>query len=1067
MKNGDNSVPDIPATAEWQLPPDEWARVDRACDRFEKAWQAGQPPALTAIVEDVDSPAGQILLCELLKIELAYRSRRGEQPTEEEYQAIFPKHANLIAAAFGPAATKPMPEPEIQLSTSPGGTDSPPAVSTRSPGDAGAGGPEEHWPSIPGYDIVSEIGRGAMGIVYKAWQQRAKRHVALKVIRDGFLAGPEHRRRFKIEAEAAAQFQHPNLIRIYEVGEHKGLMYFSMELGEGGSLDKVLAGKPIPARDAATIARTLAEAVHYAHEKQVIHRDLKPGNIVLTLDARPMITDFGLAKRLDSETVHTPSLAVMGTASYMPPEQAKGQSKEVSFTADVYSLGAILYEMLTGHPPFKAANFAATVQLVINQEPLPLKYVQVAVPGDLETICLMCLEKDPSLRYPRADALAEDLRRFLADEPLPGAGSPEWDRWCRWARRAGYELEREVGRGLLGIVFKARHVEMDRIVALKVIHRDVYERYFVHARRFRYETIRLARLVHPNIVSILDVAEQDQHHYFTMPFVDGGNLDTRILGRLPPFDVVAQLVMTVAQALHYAHQEGIVHGDLKPANVLINRDGIPMLTDFQLAAYVAGSVGETETEAALHARTYLAPEHLGGASRTWADQPAKPRQPLSPAADVFGLGSVLYELLTGRSPFQGETAQETLQRLRLHDPRTPSSFQPDVPSSLERICLNCLEKDPQNRYASAEDLAIDLARFLGISHVPSKGGQSPNTVLTGYRAFVKPKGEDLPTIPDYEIMEELGRSSVSIVYKARMTDSNRVVALKILDPQWGYGNKLLARLRATAEAMARFSHLNLVSVYRIGEHEGMLLLVLELVEGGRLDNKPMGQEFPVSDAARLVCTLADAMYFVHQKGIVHGNLKPSKVLFTKDGTPKITNFLGLRDEDEYEQFLSRIEAPGGTAMPRYMAPEQLSGNISAIGPATDLYALGLILYQTLTGWLPFRGATLWELLAEVQRKDPALPSQFRLEVPPDLDAICLRCLAKEPNQRYPTAAELAKDLRQFLAGTQLTASPLGGLDPSVHGIREIADPPGRDAGNSSPAGVWARLVRWVTRRQPM
>src|SRR5215471_13520539 len=139
MANGANPVPDIPATAEWQLPPDEWARVDRACDRFEKAWQAGQPPVLTAIVEDVDSPAGQILLCELLKIELAYRARRGEQPTQEEYQAIFPKHANLIAAVFGPAATKPMPEPDPdQHSTSAGGTDSPPAVSTRSPGDTGA-----------------------------------------------------------------------------------------------------------------------------------------------------------------------------------------------------------------------------------------------------------------------------------------------------------------------------------------------------------------------------------------------------------------------------------------------------------------------------------------------------------------------------------------------------------------------------------------------------------------------------------------------------------------------------------------------------------------------------------------------------------------------------------------------------------------------------------------------------------------------------------------------------------------------------------------------------------------
>jgi serine/threonine protein kinase len=462
----------------------------------------------------------------------------------------------------------------------------------------------------------------------------------------------------------------------------------------------------------------LAEAVHYAHEKQIIHRDLKPGNIVLTLDARPLITDFGLAKRLDSEGGQTPTLAVMGTASYMPPEQAKGQSKEVSFTADVYSLGAILYEMLTGAPPFKGANFAATVQLVINQEPLPLKYVQVDVPEDLETICLKCLEKEPSLRYPRANALAEDLRRYLADEPLPAAASPEWDRWCRWARRAGYEFERELGRGILGIVFKARHVEMDRVVALKVIHRDVYDRYFVHARRYRLETIRLARLVHPNIVSILDVAEQDQQYYYTMPFVEGGNLDTRLLGRPQTAEVAARLVRTLAHALHYAHQEGIVHGDLKPTNVLIDADGILMLTDFELPS---STMSDNEAEAVLRTRTYLAPEHLGYKSevRTWR-MSRNTRYRLRPATDVFGLGGLLYELLTGRPPFQGATGQETLEQLRLHDPRPPSSLQPNVPNSLDAICLRCLQKLRRSRYVSAEDLAFDLARFLGVRDIPVK-----------------------------------------------------------------------------------------------------------------------------------------------------------------------------------------------------------------------------------------------------------------------------------------------------------------------------------------------------------
>src|SRR5262249_31540247 len=243
---------------------------------------------------------------ELLRVELAYRVQHGEQPTAQEYEAIFHGHADLIAAAFDPAATRPVVEPILKEFSIPSAvTNSPPAFSTQSPTKDATCGEKENWPSIPGYQIANELGRGAMGIVYKAWQQRAKRHVALKVIRDGFLAGPEHRRRFTLEAEAAAQFKHPNLIRIYDVGEHQGLLYFSMEWGERGSLDKRLARQPWPVKKAAELARTLAEAIHYAHQKNVIHRDLKPANIVLTGDELPLITDFGLAKRLDSDSAST------------------------------------------------------------------------------------------------------------------------------------------------------------------------------------------------------------------------------------------------------------------------------------------------------------------------------------------------------------------------------------------------------------------------------------------------------------------------------------------------------------------------------------------------------------------------------------------------------------------------------------------------------------------------------------------------------------------------------------------------------------------------------------------
>src|SRR5262249_33639403 len=315
------------------------------CDRFEEAWKSGQRPELKSFVDDLDTPVGKVMLHYLLGVELAYRVQRGEQPRAEEYQAMFPQHADLIRAAFEQVRTIPVPAiGRDRDDASPNRTNSPPALSTRSPlrdlADEGA----KAWPRIPGYEIVSELGRGAMGVVYKAWQQGLKRHVAVKVIRDSSLADEQHRKRFRSEAEAAERFDHPNLADIYDVGEHEDLLYFSMQLGEGGSLDKILAKQAWPARKTAEMAKTLAGAVQYAHEKNVIHRDLKPANIVLTENDRPLITDFGLAKRLDGSTL-TLNNAVMGTAAYMPPEQARGDARNVGFPADVYSLGAILYEL--------------------------------------------------------------------------------------------------------------------------------------------------------------------------------------------------------------------------------------------------------------------------------------------------------------------------------------------------------------------------------------------------------------------------------------------------------------------------------------------------------------------------------------------------------------------------------------------------------------------------------------------------------------------------------------------------------------------------------------------------
>jgi tetratricopeptide (TPR) repeat protein len=298
------------------------------------------------------------------------------------------------------------------------------------------------------YELLEEIAHGGMGAVYKARQVSLGRLVALKLILAGRLADDEDVRRFRREAEAAAQLDHPGIVPVYEVGEHNGQHFFSMGLVEGESLAHRMARGPLPAREAAALVQAVAEAMAYAHARGVIHRDLKPGNILVDREGRPRVTDFGIAKRMTEDSGQTRAGEVMGTPSYMPPEQAVG-SKDLGPAADVYALGAVLYALLDGRPPFHAATVQETLRQVVDQEPVPPHRLNPSVPRDLETICLKCLEKDPRRRYASAAELADDLRRYLAEEPIRARPVSRWERALKWARR------RPAQAGLLVAVFLA------------------------------------------------------------------------------------------------------------------------------------------------------------------------------------------------------------------------------------------------------------------------------------------------------------------------------------------------------------------------------------------------------------------------------------------------------------------------------------------------------------------------------------------------------------------------------------------------------------------------------------
>jgi WD40 repeat protein len=427
------------------------AWVDEIADRFEADWQRGTPPRIDSYLEGVAAEQRLALLRELVKLDLAYRIKQGEKCQATAYLRAFPE------------LQEPDPTPVREAAASkpylgayaPRLADVPPlandsAWSTLRPSPSSTADTKAQYPHVRGYEILGELGHGGMGVVYKARQVNLNRVVALKMILAGVYAGAQEVARFRIEGEAAARLEHPHIVHIYEVGDQEGRPYCAMEFLDGGSLAQKLTGTPQPVRVAAQFVETLARAVQYAHEHHVVHRDLKPANILLagTHDlplerCLPKIADFGLAKQLNdgaagnagaAPAYQTQTGEILGTPSYMAPEQAEGKHREIGPAADIYALGAILYELLTGRPPFKGESTLDTLEQERTQEPLPPSRLQPRLPRDLSTICLKALAKAPGRRYAGAGALADDLRRYLDGRPIEArpvsAGEKLW-RWCR------------------------------------------------------------------------------------------------------------------------------------------------------------------------------------------------------------------------------------------------------------------------------------------------------------------------------------------------------------------------------------------------------------------------------------------------------------------------------------------------------------------------------------------------------------------------------------------------------------------------------------------------------------
>jgi serine/threonine protein kinase len=697
---------------------------------------------------------------------------------------------------------------------------------------------------------------------------------------------------------------------------------------------------------------------------------------------------------------------------------------------------------LREHPDF-ATDTDAMLDLIANEIALRGEHQVTAAPEEYAA-------RFPALTE-RLNALFE-LKSFLTNatretdaftlsvEPVPvrrgrpGPGS--------LPRVPGYEILQYLDGGGQGDVWKARHLLLGREVALKVLHEraEVDE---TQLARFVREGRLTARLDHPHIIRIHECAEAAGRYFLSMEFAPHGTLKDRLatLGR-PPWKVSAALVAPLARAVQHLHDWGIVHRDLKPSNVLFGEKGVPKVADFGLAKCLdEDTLRLTPTHAVLGTANYMAPEQAAGRNRD-----------IGPVTDVYALGAVLYECLTGRPPFVGDTWLETINLVQ-HRPVSPPSLGcPDLPPTLERICLQCLEKSPAERYPSAAALADDLERFLDGRPTTVDAGDDPATDDGPADRHSPAAGANFPVIPGYVILEILGRGSMGAVYKARQLSLRRIVALKTI-----HGQNVAAarwrRLRREARLMASLNHANIVQVFDMGEYGDMVYIAFELITGGSLDDVIRRDGTPAPrEAAELVEAVAGGAGLMHRLRLVHRDLKPANILFVppdpdamarldrtstkRYGTPKITDFglskrVGTPDDDfgdaDEDAPTSEFATVAGTLVgtPAYMSPEQWRGEQATT--AADVWALGVILYELLAGRRPYSGEGIVDIAASILSREPPPPERAGATLPARLKAICSRCLQKDPTRRYANGTELARDLQEFLADSPDTASAAPGF----------------------------------------
>jgi serine/threonine protein kinase/Tol biopolymer transport system component len=549
---------------------------------------------------------------------------------------------------------------------------------------------------ISRYEILERLGEVSSGPVYKAWDPELERFVALRLIPPGLAGQGESRQQLFREARAVSLIEHPNVCPVYEMGEaDDGSLFLVSGYCEGETLAERMQRGPLRLEGAVELAAQVAAAVAQAHEQGIVHGRLRPANVRIGADGRARVVDFGLSG-LEERTWATLQDGP-AASEYLAPELLGGEP--ASARSDIWAIGALLFAMMTGRPPSRLG--------VAGRELMPA--AREGMPEDLAKVLDRALAARPAERHAQAGDLRDDLRALRRPGSRPsasGARTPGKPPEVAGARRLSqYRIGELLGGGGMGVVYKAEDLQLGRTVALKFLPLELAGEPAAKAR-FLQEARAASALDHPNICTIYEVGETDEHQlYLAMPCYDGETLKAKIARGPLPVPEALDTAFQVARGLAKAHRQRIVHRDVKPANLMVTGDGLVKILDFGVAK-LAGEVGLTRTGSTVGTPAYMAPEQIRS-------------EPVDARADLWSLGAVLYEMVTGRRPFPGESQEAVAHAILTREPEPLARLRPDAPAGLERIVRGLLAKDPAQRFPTADALTADLRLLLGL---PSASG---------------------------------------------------------------------------------------------------------------------------------------------------------------------------------------------------------------------------------------------------------------------------------------------------------------------------------------------------------